>query len=380
MQILNIVLIVCFSSLILGDNSCIFKHPTQGFINLTSIGLRNGQPRFPDYQPSSSPGYTYSFNPCFPFMENGCQNAAVCQTTIDQQYSFTLATQNSAKWTVDSNMKPTLTYTYGSKTVSISMICSDNVIDAFEALGEDYVNHYSMRLWSRCACWNGCSNSTPSTTRTTSRPSPATTTHTIYSSSCRYKDSRYGTIDLSSIGNLNGDATFKDVYSNNYFWSYNPCYTFSEENCINVAGCQIDRTRQISYDIGLQRNAYWINMNKTNNLIPSIVYPSSSMNRRLTVQLICDRSLSSDHLKVLDEVSPGEYVMQLTSRCACWDGCIEPKPFPNNWDFYMIMGIAAGVVFVIFLIMMTCLFCSKPKQRYPVMIVNEKTPIFKSAY
>jgi hypothetical protein len=72
----------------------------------------------------------------------------------------------------------------------------------------------------------------------TSRPA---TTATIYSSACRYIDSRRGTIDISSIGNMMGTPAFKDmtaIYTNNYVWSYNPCYKFSEDNCQNVAGCQ----------------------------------------------------------------------------------------------------------------------------------------------
>jgi hypothetical protein len=58
-----------------------------------------------------------------------------------------------------------------------------------------------------------------------------------------YHDSRYGTIDLSSIGSTTGKPTFKDIAStqpDNYrwSWSYNPCYKFSEGSCRNAAGCQ----------------------------------------------------------------------------------------------------------------------------------------------
>lgn len=56
-----------------------------------------------------------------------------------------------------------------------------------------------------------------------------------------YYDSRYGTIDLSKIGSMTGTPAFKDMqsrYPNNYVWSYNPCYKFSEGFCQNVSGCQ----------------------------------------------------------------------------------------------------------------------------------------------
>lgn len=83
--------------------------------------------------------------------------------TSDRQYSFTLAKQSSSTWSLDSN-NAVLTYTDGVKTVSITMICSSADQDEFEVLGEDFVNHYSMRLRSRCACWGGCVGPRPATT------------------------------------------------------------------------------------------------------------------------------------------------------------------------------------------------------------------------
>jgi hypothetical protein len=80
MHILHIFFILSFCYATLADNSCIFQHPTKGVIDLTSIGLRNGQPRFRDLSSGLSPYYTYSYNPCYSFMENNCQNAAVCQS------------------------------------------------------------------------------------------------------------------------------------------------------------------------------------------------------------------------------------------------------------------------------------------------------------
>lgn len=63
----------------------------------------------------------------------------------------------------------------------------------------------------------------------------------IYYNACTYFDSRYGMVDLSSVGSTTGRAAFKDVksiYSSNFVWSYNPCYKFSEYSCHDVAGCQ----------------------------------------------------------------------------------------------------------------------------------------------
>ncbi len=81
----------------------------------------------------------------------------------DRAYSFKLATQNISRWTIDSTSVPVLTYTHGLKTVSISMICSSDTQDKLEVLAENPANYYSMRLQSRCACWNGCKTHQPST-------------------------------------------------------------------------------------------------------------------------------------------------------------------------------------------------------------------------
>jgi hypothetical protein len=185
MSVLYILLIFGFCSVILADDACIFEHPTHGVVNLISIGLRNGQPRFRDIVPTTASYYSYSYNPCYSFAESSCQNAAVCQSmykynilfnlstffclvSSDRLYSFTLATQHMPRWTVDSNNRPVLTYTSGSKSVSITMICSFTGQDGFEVVDENIANHYSMRLLSRCACWNECGSHTPITSTTSS--------------------------------------------------------------------------------------------------------------------------------------------------------------------------------------------------------------------
>ncbi|UJR21026.1 hypothetical protein I4U23_024126 [Adineta vaga] len=382
MQSLTFLLIFGFSTAILADMSCVFNYAGYGVINITSLGLRNGQPRFRDLSAISSSYYMYSFNPCFSFSENTCQNAAVCQISSDRKTSYTLGTHNSSFWTLDGSMTPTLTYNSQSKTVTIRMVCSNTNEDTLEILGEQTVNHYSMLLRSRCACWNGCRDPLPPSTTVTPRSSSASTTKTgwIYYDSCQYHDSRYGIIDLSTVGSMTDRPAFKDIqsiYSTNYVWSYNPCYSFSEHKCHNVAGCQLDKTSSVSYPIAYQNAVYWLNMNNTRSVNPTIVYATPSTNRRLKVQLICDRSSNQHRLEVVGETSVGEYLMQLTSPCACWNGCSHRPPNPSpNWNLWSIIGIAGGVIFLLFLIMMTCLFCSKPKRRSQYLTVGEKTPIF----
>lgn len=140
----------------------------------------------------------------------------------------------------------------------------------------------------------------------------------------------------------------------------------------------VDRTRDIGYTLGLQENVLWMNMNPTADGIPSIVYRSPSLSRHLIVQLICNRSYSTAQLLVLGETSLGEYTMQLTSRCACWNECQStPDPDPFNWNFAIILVCIGGVAFLFFCIIVTCLICSKPKRRYPRRIItDERTALF----
>jgi hypothetical protein len=143
----------------------------------------------------------------------------------------------------------------------------------------------------------------------------------------------------------------------------------------------VNQIRNISNPIGLQDHAYWINMNTTDNSIRSIVYPSASNSGHLTVQLICDQTLAFSRLEVIGEKSLNEYTMQLTSACACWNGCGQPSPDPGpfNWEFWVITGSVSVAVFLLFCMMISCLFCSKPKRRDWNMPVNEKTPFMKGS-
>jgi hypothetical protein len=82
----------------------------------------------------------------------------------DKQLAFTLGIQNASTWMIDPSSGPVLTYRYGTKTVSITMSCSNNVVDALDVVGETTLNHFTMRLRSHCACWNGCATPKLSTT------------------------------------------------------------------------------------------------------------------------------------------------------------------------------------------------------------------------
>jgi len=105
-------------------------------------------------------------------------------------------------------------------------------------------------------------------------------------------------------------------------------------------------------------------MNSTNGLVAWISYLAPPYNKRLSVQLICDRISSSHRLQVLGETPVGESVMQLRSPCACWDGCIKPTPSPptfngDSWRSGNILAIVIvfNLVILLILIMITFFVC-----------------------
>lgn len=101
----------------------------------------------------------YSYNPCRSFSQgSGCIGAAVCQVSYDGQETFTLGTQESAWWdsAFDTNGVASLNYVYGNKKVSVSLQCSEDGNNEFEAFGENPVNTFRFQLTHKCVCWNAC--------------------------------------------------------------------------------------------------------------------------------------------------------------------------------------------------------------------------------
>lgn len=64
---------------------------------------------------------------------------------------------------------------------------------------------------------------------------------TLAHSSCVFDHPIHGRIDLTSIGFHNGHARFENIsssFSSLYTYAFNPCFSFTAENCRNVAVCQ----------------------------------------------------------------------------------------------------------------------------------------------
>ncbi|KAK6166098.1 hypothetical protein SNE40_022867 [Patella caerulea] len=106
----------------------------------------------------------------------------------------------------------------------------------------------------------------------------------LTSCSCRNSE---GIIDLSPLASTDYTAKFKDVQEEDgsYYFSYNPCYSFSENGCTAVSGCQTDMTNYFS--LGTQYSAAF-KVDATNGLY--IEYDDTTdVKRTLQVYLKCDQ-------------------------------------------------------------------------------------------
>ncbi|KAK7488284.1 hypothetical protein BaRGS_00020443 [Batillaria attramentaria] len=135
-----------------------------GVIDISGLGNKDGTPRFKDVV--ATDGYSYSYNPCFPFQEESCTQAAVCQT--DGQGSYWQAGDASSVQLQDDDS--TLFYdattdTYRSSFVKL--ICDQGATSPeFTAIGDTSYAEYHFELKTVCACPNGCGGGGPDVTFT----------------------------------------------------------------------------------------------------------------------------------------------------------------------------------------------------------------------
>jgi hypothetical protein len=173
---------------------------------------------------------------------------------------------------------------------------------------------------------------------------------------CRFEYIPFGVIDLTSLGNTDGTPVFAASSSP---WSmficcfsifiiqclliiaytYNPCKPFTEKpGCINVSVCQ--SLLIISFDflfylemylaqepigyrfvLGAQNSTKW-DPGDGSGVMPSISY---SYERKIVkVVLKCSDSRIAK-FQVLGEAPINTYLLAVTHKCACWNGCSDGK-------------------------------------------------------
>ncbi|CAM4880907.1 unnamed protein product [Rotaria socialis] len=129
--------------------------------------------------------------------------------------------------------------------------------------------------------------------------------NTLTKLDCTYQDARFGSIDLSTVGLKGGTPAFRHVLKDAYFYSYNPCYPFSEESsCTNVAICQISKNGSAYYVLGVNSIVSWsITFDGKVTLVYSVV------DRQTIVNLSC--STEVDQLVINGEYELRHYNLTL---------------------------------------------------------------------
>ncbi|KAK7498647.1 hypothetical protein BaRGS_00010024, partial [Batillaria attramentaria] len=159
-----------------------------------------------------------------------------------------------------------------------------------------------------------------------------------------------GIIDLSSLGNTDGTPRFKHVKGtmDTWWYSYNPCFPFSEGTCSNAAVCQSDESSTMFFQCGDTARASVT----TDSGKPAIKYTNqgSDLERTSTVVIECDQSASSPSFEALGDTSMGDYHFVLTSVCACPNGCgsggVTVEAEISTGTILVIIFLVAVVVYI----------------------------------
>ncbi|KAH3719472.1 cation-dependent mannose-6-phosphate receptor-like [Dreissena polymorpha] len=168
--------------------------------------------------------------------------------------------------------------------------------------------------------------------------------------SCTFDDGS-GKVDLSMLGSKS-TSIIRDIFApDNYAYSFNPCYPFSEGTCANAAGCQIDTARSIYYNIGDSKKVDF--SFDGSNVVGA--YTAHDGARKSQVTYICDPSASSPTFTVMGETKQSFYEFRISSKYACPDGGSGPGPGPGP-IITVSVSISVGWVLTILFLSGTSLY------------------------
>ena len=143
-------------------NKCSCQYLEDGtVVDLTSLGNKDGTPRFHDVQPPD--GLMYSYNPCGVFTEGDCKDVAVCLKSSSGETCM-IGSAAQPEFSYDEIMTRTfIGYSDGQTATFVYLIC-----DARENPGrpELFANGtldqiYLLTLYTVCACGGGCDSNGP---------------------------------------------------------------------------------------------------------------------------------------------------------------------------------------------------------------------------
>ncbi|XP_067650236.1 uncharacterized protein [Haliotis asinina] len=124
----------------------------EGVVDLTPLALNNGTPAFSHLADLRGKDL-FSWNPCIPFTQAACKDAAICKYS-GKQDGVVVGTQQSARFVHDLVEGLSLEYSHGEVAVSIKLKCAHEAKpDALWITGQvSGSGPYVMTLFSKHAC------------------------------------------------------------------------------------------------------------------------------------------------------------------------------------------------------------------------------------
>ncbi|XP_052245427.1 uncharacterized protein LOC127854433 [Dreissena polymorpha] len=140
---------------------CSCKMDDGSILDLTSLGNTDNTPRFKDVQCAAEMNF-YSFNPCQPFTEKSCTDAAVCILNSDLTESISIGDAAKAAFQYNQEQQAVIVaYTSGTivdlKLSEIVLKCDESACTpSIVANGQQSAGDFQLTLTTVCACPNGC--------------------------------------------------------------------------------------------------------------------------------------------------------------------------------------------------------------------------------
>eukprot|EP00117_Sycon_ciliatum_P011986 scpid65000/ scgid13228/ len=271
----------------------------------------------------ASRNFTFQFNPCFPFDNEGegkiqeCKNVALCQE--DQRFAdafyYNLGLQNTSTFHEDSSSVRYIKY-LGSKTIPrevtretfIYLVCDMSAeTPEFQFFNESTNGSYAFTLKSKCACLGGCKQA-----------ESACVAEGEKSCACRMTDG--GLINIEELNQPKAPLVAK---SSTLTVTMNPCtginVTGGGGECRDVTVCVQEAGAYKDY--GSPATAEYT----VENGSVSLGYRSRDGSRRTDITLICDPSQRHfPRLTIVGEPTASVLLLEMRSVCACPDGCYSP--------------------------------------------------------
>ena len=249
-------------------------------------------------------GFSYSFNPCIPFDEGkACKNVAGCQIDAVGRVDYDIGAADKVTFSFD-NKNNYLIGTYESadrvRHSIVNYICDPTVDPPKTSVaGEVQSATYSFSIVSKYAC-------------PTYVPPKVNCTQ-LDQCSCRFDDGR-GTVDLSGIA-MHGTPLISDVKAGLYYYSFNPCFPFTEGTCQGVAGCQLENSSKsdIYTDIAAVSS---VDLSfDGSNIVGN--YTSADGSRNTIVTYVCDATVEKPIAIVNGEPCERTYAFTIVSKDIC---------------------------------------------------------------